>query len=547
MRARAPAPKAGAEAARAATAPGDRRRCAVGPARRAFPADASGEDRGEGAEAGRTRAHERGRGPVTGADESVAVRGLVRHSQPARGRRVRGRPLDHRAAAGLAGRVRAARRRGHRCRRGRRAGTATGLRSAGRPHRPLLGAGDRRLRPDGRLGTAAGRRRGAVGGLRPGDRRAGGQGGAVTREGHAALARRRGDRPGPGLRRPRGTGPDRRPRRTAAGGRRARADRRRLRARPRGARPAGPRRTAGAVVAAGPGSLPAGVRARDRGRGAGAGRRAAAEGVLDVRRLHRGHHERLRPLRRALLPPGPTASADRRVGAGAVRGGDGGGRGRGTGHGLALRPDRPPCAGRPAGADRRGGGPRLHRHGAGRGRRSAGVGRRHGHPGVHPARHRRRPGARRAPGDRVRPVRRRRRGGQPGRRRPDRRTVRLLDPPAGHGGRRRPGPRRRPAGRPADHPALRHRPPRPLTLGSFVWIRPDQGAGSGACRCKAEEGVDAMGVPPRERSRAWGSWRPTTTRQMCVPDPASPTGSRREALGVLSRDVGDTRAGCLNR
>ncbi len=42
-------------------------------------------------------------------------------------------------------------------------------------------------------------------------------------------------------------------------------------------------------------------------------------------------------------------------------------------------------------------------------------------------------------------------------------------------------------------------------LGSFVWIRLDQGAGSGACSCKAEEEVDAerrrltttrLGVPP---------------------------------------------------
>ncbi|CAK7281697.1 hypothetical protein SGPA1_12490 [Streptomyces misionensis JCM 4497] len=68
----------------------------------------------------------------------------------------------------------------------------------------------------------------------------------------------------------------------------------------------------------------------------------------------------------------------------------------------------------------------------------------------------------------------------------------------------------------AGHPAgPASPPPRP---GSLVWIRPDQGAGSGACRCKAEEGVNA------ER------WRLTTTRQMCVPDPASPAGSRREAL-----------------
>ena len=49
-----------------------------------------------------------------------------------------------------------------------------------------------------------------------------------------------------------------------------------------------------------------------------------------------------------------------------------------------------------------------------------------------------------------------------------------------------------------------------LGLGSFVWIRPDQGAGSGAVHRKAEEG--AMAEP----------WQPTTTRRGAVPDPASP-------------------------
>ncbi|CAK7284944.1 hypothetical protein SGPA1_30817 [Streptomyces misionensis JCM 4497] len=53
-------------------------------------------------------------------------------------------------------------------------------------------------------------------------------------------------------------------------------------------------------------------------------------------------------------------------------------------------------------------------------------------------------------------------------------------------------------------------PGRGRGLGSFVWIRPDQGAGPGACRCKAEEGADA------EHRRL------TTTRQMRVPGPASP-------------------------
>ena len=47
-------------------------------------------------------------------------------------------------------------------------------------------------------------------------------------------------------------------------------------------------------------------------------------------------------------------------------------------------------------------------------------------------------------------------------------------------------------------------------LGRVAWIRADQGAGSGACDRKAEEGVDA------ERRRV------TTTRRAGVPDPASP-------------------------
>ncbi len=46
----------------------------------------------------------------------------------------------------------------------------------------------------------------------------------------------------------------------------------------------------------------------------------------------------------------------------------------------------------------------------------------------------------------------------------------------------------------------------PGALGSFVWIRLDRGAGSGACSCKAEEGAHAerMGSPPLERSRELG-------------------------------------------
>ncbi len=57
--------------------------------------------------------------------------------------------------------------------------------------------------------------------------------------------------------------------------------------------------------------------------------------------------------------------------------------------------------------------------------------------------------------------------------------------------------------------------PRLDALGSFVWIRPDQGAGSGAVRRKAEEG--AMAEP----------WQPTTTRRGAVPGPASPAYAKR--------------------
>ncbi len=47
-------------------------------------------------------------------------------------------------------------------------------------------------------------------------------------------------------------------------------------------------------------------------------------------------------------------------------------------------------------------------------------------------------------------------------------------------------------------------------LGPVFRIRPDQGAGLGACDREAEEGGNA------ER------WRPTTTRRACAPSPASP-------------------------
>ncbi|MFF3397802.1 protease [Streptomyces sp. NPDC002659] len=57
-------------------------------------------------------------------------------------------------------------------------------------------------------------------------------------------------------------------------------------------------------------------------------------------------------------------------------------------------------------------------------------------------------------------------------------------------------------------------------LGGAFWIRPDQGAGSGACDRKAEEGADA------ERRRL------TTTRRACVPGHASPARSERHPRGA---------------
>ncbi|WP_370416474.1 hypothetical protein [Streptomyces fradiae] len=57
--------------------------------------------------------------------------------------------------------------------------------------------------------------------------------------------------------------------------------------------------------------------------------------------------------------------------------------------------------------------------------------------------------------------------------------------------------------------------------GRVFRIRPDQGAASGACDRKAEEGVHAE------------HRRPTTTRRACVPDAASPARSGRHGLGAL--------------
>ncbi|MFJ8585173.1 amino acid adenylation domain-containing protein [Streptomyces sp. NPDC093595] len=62
-------------------------------------------------------------------------------------------------------------------------------------------------------------------------------------------------------------------------------------------------------------------------------------------------------------------------------------------------------------------------------------------------------------------------------------------------------------------------------LGSFVWIRLDQGVASGAVHRKAEEGATAE------------QWRPTTTPRGAAPDATSPARSEREALGVAALRV----------
>ncbi|UUN28773.1 N-acylneuraminate cytidylyltransferase [Streptomyces sp. FIT100] len=72
-------------------------------------------------------------------------------------------------------------------------------------------------------------------------------------------------------------------------------------------------------------------------------------------------------------------------------------------------------------------------------------------------------------------------------------------------------------------------PPRP--------VRPDERAGSGACSCKTEEEVDAVGAPPVPEGLR-GSRRPTTTPQMHVPghaSPAGPTGEGRDPAPVPTR------------
>ncbi|MFE1272497.1 hypothetical protein [Streptomyces sp. NPDC058758] len=65
-------------------------------------------------------------------------------------------------------------------------------------------------------------------------------------------------------------------------------------------------------------------------------------------------------------------------------------------------------------------------------------------------------------------------------------------------------------------------------LGRFFRIRPGQGAASGACDRKAEEGDHAE------------HRRPTTTRRACVPGVASPARSERDGLDTLPEHVEDT-------
>ena len=129
-----------------------------------------------------------------GRADGMAGGVVVRLRQPGRRHGLRGGPLGLRPAPR---RARGVRRRGrprHRRRGGGGAGAAPGLRAARRPHRPLLVADDRRLRPHrgvcaaARAGPAAGRR---WSGLRRDDDppRAPGQGGPVAVEVGAPGAR----------------------------------------------------------------------------------------------------------------------------------------------------------------------------------------------------------------------------------------------------------------------------------------------------------------------------------------------------------------------
>ena len=288
---------------------------------------------------------------------AVAGRRRLRRRQPGRRHGLRGGPVDHRAAARLAGRLRPARRARDRRRRGPRPGAAPLLRRPGGPDGRLLVDDPRRLRGDGGVRAGAGpdpvpRRRGARGRRRAGPGRAHRQGGAQPGEVDAARAR---GRPGRARARLRGA-PGPRPggglRRAARGRRRGRVDRRHL-AGDGDSRPAG--RRGDRRPAAGPpaGGRPAGEPGTDGAEAAAdipaAHRPRPPPAVLALRRLRRADDRRPGHLRRDLLPPGARPGGRRGRRPGRLRGRDGRGRPGGTGHRLAARPVAGPRTAAPAG------------------------------------------------------------------------------------------------------------------------------------------------------------------------------------------------------
>ena len=463
---------------------------------------------------------------------AVAGRGRLRRGEPGGGHGLRGRPVGHRPAAGVAGRIGPAGGPGHRCRRGAGPGAAAGVRLAGRPHRPLLGADPRRLRADRcvRPGCWRSRRSSARPGSRVGLRAvlAERTGKAVrspsksTLLAHAAERRR----PGPGVRGAQGAGPGRGLRRAAAG-RGGRGAHRCAVAGDGACWPCpGPRRSrccsccgrgsatlpSRTVDPAPPGHPPPSRTRRPRSAWTGTGRAglprrfwlfAASAGAATAGPGHvRGH----------LLPPGAEHVVPRRRRARGVRRGDGAPR--------RSRPSRP--AGSTTGGTpgccsccrcwwppfRRWRSPTPARR---RCRRPA-VGRRGRGAGLHRQGPGGRPGPRRAAGDGVRLVR-----GRPGRRR----------------GRRRRDGRVRCTRAPC-RPWSPRSPP-PSWSPSRCWPPP--------CACGPRGGGHPSAVttahararcrPPRDRASATGSsgrppgWGARTTRRARPGRPGSPRRSER--------------------
>ena len=185
---------------------------------------------------------------------------------------------------------------------------------------------------------------------------------------------------------------------------------------------------------------------RPAGHSASAARTAAAR-VLGLLFVHRDHDGRVRHLRGAVVSYGHPRRPARCGCPADLRRSDGRRRRRRTGIRLGLRPHRceNPCrTAVPIRTDTRGGVHRQRR--TGRGRRTAvGCGGRH--PGIHPARRRRRPGRPAAACHRLRHIRRlagrgHRRWGSP-----HRMALRHLDPSADHHGGCHPDRRRRPGRR----------------------------------------------------------------------------------------------------